>query len=271
LIITKQKIARLLRRFHLLKLADNIMLLMDILKNRKYNQIFLSEHPDFVPPPYSLAYDTYNHTNWGNYYNMGLRHSTLIADLIREYISENEIKICEWGCGPGRVIRHLDKINGFGKVELFGTDYNKKSIEWCKENIKNAHFGENSLEPPLPLENNSFDCVYALSIFTHLSEKMHHAWLEELFRIIKPNGILIFTTHGDLYAKRLLPSEKAIYNSGCLVIIDKVKEGTKHFAAYHPPQFIKTKLLKNYVILKHIKHPESYQLEQDVWIAKKKS
>lgn len=200
---------------------------------------------------------------------MGLKHSSLISDLIREYVNEKEIKICEWGCGPARVIRHLDKVAGFEKIELFGTDYNEYSIDWCNENIKNVRFIKNSLEPPLPTENDLFDCVYAISIFTHLSEKMHYAWIRELFRIIKPNGILIFTTHGDFFANRLSPAEKALYNSGSLVIKDQAKEGKKHFAAYHPPQFIKTKFLKDFEIIKNINNPASCQLEQEVWVAKK--
>jgi SAM-dependent methyltransferase len=198
-------------------------------------------------------------------------HATLISDLIREYITENEIKICEWGCGPARVVRHLEKIDGFEKVESFGTDYNEKTIDWCKKNIKNVHFAKNSLEPPLPLEAEAFDCVYAISVFTHLSERLHYAWIGELFRIIKPNGILIFTTHGDISAKRLLAADKKTYDTGSLVIKDQIKEGKKFFAAYHPPQFIKKKLLKGYVIIKHISNTAPYQLEQEVWVVKKAS
>jgi glucose-6-phosphate 1-dehydrogenase len=98
---------------------------------------------------------------------------------------------------------------------------------------------------------------------------MQYAWIEELFRILKPNGILIFTTHGDLCAKNLLPAYKALYDSGLLVVKDQVAEGKKHFAAYHPPKFVKNKLLKDYVVIKNINNPASYQLEQEVWVAKK--
>ncbi len=123
MIIAKQIIAQLLRRVHLLQFADKLMFVGNVLKYRKSNQLFLAEHPDFVPPPAHLAFDAYNHTNWQFYYDIGLRHSSLISDLIKKHVSEKEIKICEWGCGPARVIRHLGKIAGFEKIELFGTDY----------------------------------------------------------------------------------------------------------------------------------------------------
>ena len=269
MIITRRKVAYLLRKVHLLQFVDKLLFVREFLKNRKSNQLFLTEHPDFVPPPAYLAYDAYNHTNWRGYYDMGRKHSSLISELVKKYVNEKELKICEWGCGPARVIRHLEKIEGFEKIELYGIDYNEKSINWCNKNIKNIRFLKNRLEPPLPIEDEMFDCVYAISIFTHLSERMHYAWIKELFRVLKPNGIIIFTTHGDTYAERLSSADKARYDSGLLVIRDKVKEGKKLFLVFHPPQFIKNNLLKNYVVIEHINNPASYNLEQEVWVAKK--
>ena len=234
MINSRQKVANLLRSINLLQFVDRLIFVGNILKNRKTNQLFLTEHPGFIYPPAHFAFDAYNHTNWQTYHEMGLKHSRLVSDLIREFAAEKEIKICEWGCGPARVIRHLDEIGGIEKVELFGTDYNERSINWCSKNIKNVHFSKNNLEPPLTFEDAYFDCIYAISIFTHLSEKMHHAWVKELSRILKPNGILIFTTHGDHSAEKLLPAEKSKYDSGVLVVKNQVKEGNKLFAAYPP-------------------------------------
>lgn len=246
-----------------------MMFLGNVLKNRRANKLFAAEHPDFACPPAYLAYDAYNHTNWQSYHDMGLKHASLIADLTREFIFANEITLCEWGCGPARVIRHLRAIDGFRRVDLVGTDYNEASINWCQKNIDGVRFVRNDLEPPLPLESERFDCVYALSIFTHLSEKLHYAWIDELFRLIKPGGILIFTTHGDLCTKNLLPNEKEKYQSGNLVVKDQIKEGKKHFVAYHPPQFVRTNLLKNHLVVKNISDASSYQLGQEVWVVRK--
>ncbi len=265
----RQTAAYYLRKAHLLQLADHFMLIGNVLKNRKSNQIFLNEHPDFIPPPVHLAYDAYNSTSWRFYYDTGLYHSKLISDLIREFIVSNEIKICEWGCGPARVIRHLQQIEGFEKIELLGTDFNKKSIDWCNKHTKNIRFLVNNLNPPLPIESNLFDCVYAISVFTHLSERLHYQWIKELFRIIRPNGILIFTTHGDYYAEQLSPIDKKKYYAGCLVVKGHIKEGKKLFASYHPPQWVKNELLKDSIVLKHIQNADKYHLQQEVWCAKK--
>lgn len=265
----KREIASALRKVHLLQLADHIMLLWSIFRNRRSNKLFISSHPGFTPPPYALAYDAYNHTNWKAYYEMGVTHSRLISDLITKYLSADNISICEWGCGPARVIRHLKSIDGFKRIDLYGTDYNRKSIGWCSKKIVDIQFSLNGLAPPLPYEDDKFDCVYAISIFTHLSEKMHYKWMAELLRVVKPGGIIIFTTHGDKCAERLSAVEKYAYDSGKIVVKDKIQEGKKHFSTYHPHTFIRDVLLKDSTIVEHLPYPQEYDLDQEVWVVRK--
>jgi SAM-dependent methyltransferase len=266
----KKKIKHFLRKTNLLSLVDKMLFAYDVFKNRKANRLFLAEHPDFVAPPNHLAYDAYNHTNWQLYFETGLRNASLISELINKYLLVSSVRILEWGCGPARVIRHLSNIYEINKVELFGSDYNEETIKWCNANINNTQFYLSHGEPPLSFEAETFDCVYAYSVFTHLSERMHFDWVKELFRVLKPNGILIFSTHGDYSSfKVLFPFEKKQYENGNLVIRGGIEEGKKHYASYHPPKFIKNKLLKDMIVLEHFKGPLFDHLEQDVWVVRK--
>ena len=53
------------------------------------------------------------------------------------------------------------------------------------------------MTPPLSFESAAFDIVYSVSVFTHLDERLQDMWLDELFRILRPGGILIISVHGQ--------------------------------------------------------------------------
>jgi SAM-dependent methyltransferase len=78
--------------------------------------------------------------------------------------------ILDFGCGLGRVLRRLPDLTG---AQLFGCDYNRKLIVWCRANLPFAEFSTNELERKLKYDDHSFDFVYALSVFTHLTASQH--------------------------------------------------------------------------------------------------
>ena len=177
--------------------------------------------------------------------------------------------VLEWGCGPARVIRHLGEFLS-GKASLAGADYNAETIAWCRENIPGIRFEKNELAPPLPFAAASFDAIYALSVITHLSEKMHGEWRDELLRVLKPGGLLIVTSHGDWYREHhLLPAERAQYDAGRLVVRGGIEEGKKWFAAFHPPAYMRGSFFRGMEIKEHLIHPLPGSIEQDVWVARK--
>lgn len=235
---------------------------------KKKNKLFKKENPSFETPPKNIAYDAFHSIDWFVYKELGEIHAKLICDLIIEYSNKKQLKILEWGCGPARVIRHINSYLNNYEIELYGTDYNNKSIKWCKKYIKDTIFTVNSLEPPLPYENDKFDCIYAISIFTHLSEKMHFAWIDELYRVLKVGGILIFTTHGGNCVYNLSDVEKTEFNAGQLIIRSNFAEGKKHFTAHHPSTFVKNKLLKDFEVIKHLEGAKEYHIMHDIWCVK---
>jgi SAM-dependent methyltransferase len=268
--MVKEKISQLLRRTGLLYSSDRIRYYLQLFKNRKINRKFKSDNPSIVLPPDYLIYESFQ-INYHKYYTESINAAKWLCGYFNRYMKLEKLKILDWGCGPGRIIRHLPRLINHD-CEYFGTDYNSKSIEWCSKNLPGIHFNKNSLMPGLPYPDGYFDIIYGLSIFTHLSEQMHYDWYRELYRILKPGGIMFMTTQGDNYKIKLTPAELIKYNKGELVIRGNVKEGHRTFSAFHPAPFMR-KLFSNTEILDHIAdQPEKGRwLPQDVWILRKKN
>jgi SAM-dependent methyltransferase len=153
--------------------------------------------------------------------------------------------VLDFGCGCGRVVRRWDGISG---PSFFGSDYNASLVKWCRENLPFARFEVNGLAPPLPFDDGQFDLVYALSVFTHLTEPLQHEWMAELRRVIKPGGLVLFTTRGDAWAWKLTPEERAHYDSGDLVVRYGDVTGTNLCAAFHPWGYVHRRLLGGFTL-----------------------
>ncbi|MBN1882599.1 MAG: class I SAM-dependent methyltransferase [Deltaproteobacteria bacterium] len=124
--------------------------------------------------------------------------------------------ILDFGCGCGRVIRCLKIVHP--SSDLYGTDIDSEAIEWLSDNYsKYGSFSVSPHMPPTEYQDNFFDFIYGISVFTHLPEDMQCAWLNELRRITKRKGYLILTTHGEKhYGKCGMETTEIMANKGFL-------------------------------------------------------
>ena len=126
----------------------------------------------------------------------------------------NPVRRCSasWSCGtanPGAVASSASLTGSGGDgTDVRGTDASAAAVEWCRRNLAFARFETNGLAPPLPYGDAGFDLVYALSVFTHLTVELQQAWLRELRRVLRTDGLLIVTTHGAAYRGRLFEEER---------------------------------------------------------------
>ncbi|MBL4681354.1 MAG: class I SAM-dependent methyltransferase [Pseudomonadales bacterium] len=112
-------------------------------------------------------------------------------------LNEGKLKVLDFGCGNARVLRYLHAL--FPDHDYSGTDIDTESITWCQETLAQlGNFSSNDPVPPLAYNENTFDFVYSISVFTHLPEDMQFLWLEELHRVAKPGAYLLLTTHGEM-------------------------------------------------------------------------
>jgi SAM-dependent methyltransferase len=147
--------------------------------------------------------------------------------------------LLDFGCGCGRVLRHWAGLDG---PTIYGSDFNERLVEWCTTNLSFVAASVNGLQPPLAYESDRFDLLYAVSVFTHLPRDLERAWIDELSRVVKPGGLLLLTTHGDSYADRLEPDERAQYDSGEPVVRWPRVAGSNLCTTFHPESYVRERL-----------------------------
>ncbi len=266
--MNKGQISNILRKLRLIYLLDKLRFNIEKFKNRNENRAFIKEHSGIKLPPDYLIYESFQ-LNYRKYFTESFDTAAWVISYIQKYIRLKDKRILDWGCGPGRVIRHLPKAVDNG-CSYYGTDYNAKTIDWCKKNLPGIEFNNNKLEAILPYYDNFFDAIYGISIFTHLSEQLHYDWMKELTRILKPGGIMFLTTQGDNFKVKLTGAELKKYESGHLIVRGNVKEGHRTYSAFQPIEFMK-KLFEKLEILEHIETNPSNRswIPQDIWIVRK--
>jgi SAM-dependent methyltransferase len=124
----------------------------------------------------------------------------------RVTLPASKLRVLDWGCGCGRLARHWSKDGT--DVELFGCDINPTLVGWCKENLKFGKFSDSHLDPPLEYEDNFFDLLYGISVFTHLTFQEHYRWMCEIWRVLKPGGAAVLTAHGPTMFPAILANLK---------------------------------------------------------------
>jgi SAM-dependent methyltransferase len=152
--------------------------------------------------------------------------------------------VLDFGGGGGRVTRYFHYFDG----ELAGSDVSRDAVDWCRTNLR-GRFEVNGIAPPLAFEDETFDLVYALSVFTHLTADLQLAWRDEVRRVLRPGGRLLLTTHGRSYAPRLDADERARFEAGELVVRWGEVVGSNLCSAYHPERYLRDTFADGFAFL----------------------
>jgi SAM-dependent methyltransferase len=156
-------------------------------------------------PPEALRYRIHGATDVESFLQVGEQCSQDIIAALRHIdrdLSSFE-NILDFGCGCGRTLRWFDPQAAHSR--FFGTDIDREAVVWCGQNLPFGSFLTNDSLPPSGFAADSFDLIYAISVFTHLDEEYQFCWLYELQRIAKPGGIVLISTHGDAHINNVPP------------------------------------------------------------------
>jgi SAM-dependent methyltransferase len=115
-------------------------------------------------------------------------------------------RIMDFGCGAGRTLRHFMAEAESGATEVWGADIDAASVDLLNETVNPPlHVVRSGYMPGLDLEAGSFDLIWSISVFTHLTDNAL-PWLCELHRLLAPGGLLIATYMGR-WTSELLAGE----------------------------------------------------------------
>ncbi len=228
-------LARRVRALGLLDVADVAAFLRDAWTQRSANAAFRAEHADLALPPLWMVYEVHSSTRWDHIMARGRVHAAVIARVLADYGPDRAMRVLEWGCGPGRVTRHMAHALGSRLAGLTGIDVNPRFVSWARANIGGATFLTCAPDPPLNIASAQFDAIFAISILTHLSARRIARWLAEHRRMLRPDGVLVLTIHrADSALARLQDTERRRYMAGETVELAQVREGGRAFATYTP-------------------------------------
>lgn len=140
-----------------------------------------------------------------------------LLSVVRQELGKEisiDAPILDWGVGCGRIARYFieDKY-----TNITGLDIDSVNVDWCNANLPGGNFLCCDYDPPTEFADDSFQLIYAHSVFTHLGKSAERIWLKELNRLLSPDGIgcVTFTSElgGYLFANSELSKNPSYFLS----------------------------------------------------------
>lgn len=103
-------------------------------------------------------------------------------------------RLLDFACGCGRIARFF--VHALGAERVVAAEIDRQALAFV-----GATFGVETIasatDPRDVQLAAAFDVVFAGSLFSHLPRPRFVAWLRALARGLRPDGLLVFTTHGE--------------------------------------------------------------------------
>ena len=134
-----------------------------------------------------------------------------VAELPPEWNEENLERILKFcsdkiqgrvldvGCGDGFFTAKI--LQRFNLKNVYGLDISSKAVDLARLKHPEINFQQSALNH-IPEETNSIDSITMIEVIEHLVDI--EGTLKELFRVMKPGGILLITTTDFNWLKQVI-------------------------------------------------------------------
>jgi SAM-dependent methyltransferase len=103
-----------------------------------------------------------------------------------------DARVLDFGVGWGRIARLF--LHEVRLRNLYGIDVDPAFTRMCADLFGTANFSTCSPLPPTGFAPATFSLVSAYSVLSHLAPGVAERWIGEFARIVRPGGLLAFTT-----------------------------------------------------------------------------
>lgn len=220
------------------------------------------------------------------YYSIGRRILDTVKQVVEWHFGsfENVPSFLDFACGYGRFTRFL--IQEIPPERIWVSDIYANAVKFQTE-----YLGVNGIvstgKPENYLIDRKFDCILANSFFSHMPERTFTSWLQNLYDLLTPNGILMFSVHdeclrlaniempangilfspqsesqsldkeeyGTTYVTEKFVRECVARVSGGKAFVHRIKKGICRFQDLY---VVTNELVRDFSELKFNHHPEGY-------------
>ncbi|MBI9082309.1 MAG: methyltransferase domain-containing protein [Desulfobacterales bacterium] len=120
------------------------------------------------------------------------RKKPMDREMLERFVREmgDRQPVWDFGCGPGQTAKFLKDAG----QEISGLDLSEELLDQARRLYPDIPFQKGNLLD-LDFENASIAGVVAFYAIVHFTRDQVEKAFQEVFRVLKPNGILLFTFH----------------------------------------------------------------------------
>ena len=121
-----------------------------------------------------------------------LQHKPLDRELLHRFANcvRGAGPVCDLGCGPGQVARYLHTQG----VEVCGYDLSSRMVELARQLTPGVEFHQGDMTA-LDVADASWAGIAAFYSIIHIPPEQIRQTLNELWRVLRPNGLLLLSFH----------------------------------------------------------------------------
>ncbi|GAC1439009.1 MAG: hypothetical protein NVSMB63_03720 [Sediminibacterium sp.] len=267
--LLKAYIKKIIYQLRLAAITDTLVYRWQQLQYYHANKQFRQAHPELVLPSDYILYESFR-LHYQKFIEEGHLAAKEIAAWTTPYLQEPHPLILDWGCGAGRITRHL--LSVVPNARLYACDTNPNSIRWNCLHYPGIQFTTIDHLPPTHYQSSCFDLIYGISVLTHIVADEQSQWITELHRLLRPNGLLLVSTHGSHYYQQLIPVDLRKLEQTGSYTHQYLKKGHRMLSTYNKATALRSAWEEKFNIVAFydgVKHPHKLG-GQDLWLLQKK-